>query len=288
MPVTFVGHPMAQHAATAASRRARARAAAARARAAGVRAAAGQPRVGARHARATCCSTPRCCCVRRVPTRASSCRSSTRPTRDRFEAAIYRRGLADLPLTMLYGHASDALRAADVGIVASGTATLEAALARQIFAVAGEEYNRSSDFFNKNIRDYEYETIVAMALEALNYENIVLVNAPFTKEIRSIDYINGLKSKLKKINASLVVVWVETSKEVCRQRMIARNSDRDSWKLAHWDEYIAGCNFDIPEALDDPNVKDDLLIFKNSSDAEFKTSLNQTVAILEESQGANI
>ncbi len=36
----------------------------------------------------------------------------------------------NLPITLLYGHAEDALRAADVGIVASGTATLEAALAR--------------------------------------------------------------------------------------------------------------------------------------------------------------
>ncbi|MCE7877996.1 MAG: lipid-A-disaccharide synthase, partial [Betaproteobacteria bacterium PRO3] len=36
----------------------------------------------------------------------------------------------ELPMTLLYGHANDALRAADVGIVASGTATLEAALAR--------------------------------------------------------------------------------------------------------------------------------------------------------------
>ena len=35
-----------------------------------------------------------------------------------------------MPITLLYGHAEDALRAADVGIVASGTATLEAALAR--------------------------------------------------------------------------------------------------------------------------------------------------------------
>jgi lipid-A-disaccharide synthase len=55
---------------------------------------------------------------------------ATRPTRDRFEASLYRLGLQALPLTLLYGHASDALRAADVGIVASGTATLEAALAR--------------------------------------------------------------------------------------------------------------------------------------------------------------
>ncbi len=54
---------------------------------------------------------------------------ATRPTRERFEAALYRLGLETLPLTLLYGHATDALRAADVGVVASGTATLEAALA---------------------------------------------------------------------------------------------------------------------------------------------------------------
>ena len=32
---------------------------------------------------------------------------ATRPTRDRFEAAIYRLGLEKLPLTLLYGHATD-------------------------------------------------------------------------------------------------------------------------------------------------------------------------------------
>ncbi len=54
----------------------------------------------------------------------------TRETRDRFEDARHRLGLGRLPITLLYGHADDALRAADVALVASGTATLEAALAR--------------------------------------------------------------------------------------------------------------------------------------------------------------
>ena len=155
-------------------------------------------------------------------------------------------------------------------------------LSKQIFIAAGKEYDRSSDFFNKNIRDYEYETIVALAMEALNYDDIVLINAPFTKEIRNMDYINGLKEKLKEKNTSLVVIWVETSIEVCRQRMVKRNSDRDTWKLTHWDEYISTCNFDVPVALDNPNIKDDFIIFKNSSDEEFNTSLKQTVATLEE------
>jgi len=55
---------------------------------------------------------------------------ATRATRDAFEEAMHRTGHANLPITLLYGHAEDALRAADVAVVASGTATLEAALAR--------------------------------------------------------------------------------------------------------------------------------------------------------------
>ena len=53
---------------------------------------------------------------------------ATRETRALFETALYRNDAADLPLTVLFGHAHDALAAAEVALVASGTATLEAAL----------------------------------------------------------------------------------------------------------------------------------------------------------------
>lgn len=154
-------------------------------------------------------------------------------------------------------------------------------LSKQIFVVAGEEYNRSSDFFEKNIRNYEYDAIVEIAMEALEYEDIVLINAPFTREIRDREYIGKLKARLSEKGASLVVIWVQTDVEVARQRMIKRNSDRDTWKLANWDQYIAGVNFDIPKELDDPNCRDDLLIFKNSSDEEFETSMKEIISILE-------
>lgn len=55
---------------------------------------------------------------------------ATRATRDRFETALAKHADSGLPVTLLYGHATDALQAADVALVASGTATLEAALAR--------------------------------------------------------------------------------------------------------------------------------------------------------------
>lgn len=157
-------------------------------------------------------------------------------------------------------------------------------LSRQIFAAAGQPYDRSSQFFEENIRDYEYDCIVALALEALDYDSIVLINAPFTREIRDMNYINRLKSKLAEKNAKLVTIWVQTSPEIVHERMIKRNSDRDTWKLAHWDEYIAGCNFSVPENLDDPDVKGDLIIFKNNNDDEFNDSMKHCLEMLETDQ----
>ncbi len=60
----------------------------------------------------------------------------SRETREMFEAALYRADAAELPLTILFGHARDALAACDVALVASGTATLEAALLKKPMVIA--------------------------------------------------------------------------------------------------------------------------------------------------------
>ena len=54
----------------------------------------------------------------------------TRETRQIFELAIFHEN-ESLPIQILFGHAHDAMEAADVVIVASGTATLEAALLKK-------------------------------------------------------------------------------------------------------------------------------------------------------------
>lgn len=148
-------------------------------------------------------------------------------------------------------------------------------LSKQIFKVANEEYNRSSDFFEENIRNEEYEVVLDLAMEALEYNDNVLINAPFTREIRDKAYIDHLKEVLKERDAKLVIVWVITDKEVCHQRMIERASDRDKWKLDNWDEYIASCNFDIPDTIMDPEDDLGLLLFHNSSEEEFNASLKE-------------
>ena len=56
------------------------------------------------------------------------CPTVTRDTRDLFERAVHAHERTDLPLTLLFGHSHEALAAADIALVASGTATLETAL----------------------------------------------------------------------------------------------------------------------------------------------------------------
>lgn len=108
-------------------------------------------------------------------------------------------------------------------------------LSNRVFAAAGEEINRSSKFFEENIRDYEYETIVDIDVEALEYDDIVLINAPFTKEVHNEETL-----ELKTVD------------------------------------------FSIPEPLERLDAGHDLILFHNSSDAEFDESMRSILPKLEE------
>ena len=154
-------------------------------------------------------------------------------------------------------------------------------LSKQIFKVAGEPYNRSSAFFQKEIRDYEYEVIVDIGLEALKYDDTVLINAPFTREIRDAQYIAGLKARLAEVGATLTVVWIVTDPEVCHQRMLKRNSDRDTWKLANWEEYIQTVDFSVPKTLELSDSGDGLILYHNSTDEMADASFARLLSILE-------
>lgn len=150
-------------------------------------------------------------------------------------------------------------------------------LSNRVFIAGGEPINRSSDFFEENIRNYEYDAILDIGFEALEYNDLVMINAPFTREVRNNDFILDLRQKLAKHGADLILIWVITDIEVCRKRMIARNSPRDTWKLENWDAYISRRDYSVPDL---PALEGCLVKFYNSSDDEYAESMERISNLL--------
>ena len=122
--------------ARAATDEARARAAPAARRQAGRRAAARQPPLRDRvHGAAPSCSR-RSAAARRSTTCISSARSCRARRATSSSARCTSMQRTDLPLKLLFGHSHEALAAGDVALVASGTATLEAALFKRPMVIA--------------------------------------------------------------------------------------------------------------------------------------------------------
>jgi lipid-A-disaccharide synthase len=86
------------------------------------------------------------------------CPTATRETRDMFELAVHQHQRTDLPLTLLFGHSHEALAAADIALVASGTATLEAALCKTPMVIA----YRQSAFTSALMRSLFYLPYVGL------------------------------------------------------------------------------------------------------------------------------
>ena len=78
----------------------------------------------------------------------------------------------------------------------------------------------------------------------------------------------------------MCVIWIVTDVAVCKARMMKRKSDRDTWKIEHWDEYVQRINFEIPEALRLENQPDSLLLYYNSDDTLADASFARILPIL--------
>lgn len=81
-----------------------------------------------------------------------------RRTRELFEAAIRRHAAWDLPIVRFHGHSRDAMAAADVVLLASGTATLEAMLLKRLMVVT----YRVSTLSYWLMRTFSHVRLVAM------------------------------------------------------------------------------------------------------------------------------
>ena len=153
-------------------------------------------------------------------------------------------------------------------------------LVRCAFRISGERFDMDGDFYAANIRPAEYSTILNIAFSSLRFADIVILNGPFGKEVRNSQYMQSLKKRAEELNAELILIWVQASIEICRERMMRRGSDRDTLKLEHFEEYAKNIDYSPPYALERDGAVSRLIVFDTRSDELTNLSFGETIKIL--------
>ena len=98
-------------------------------------------------------------------------------------------------------------------------------------------HDRDSPFYLKNLRDWEYAGLIAIAKENLQLGVNVILVGPFSTEIQSGKIFNpdqlGIPSE-----SSIKIAWIELAENEAKHRLEKRADPRDEWKLQHWDDYV--------------------------------------------------
>ncbi|CAB3808203.1 AAA family ATPase [Paraburkholderia fynbosensis] len=124
--------------------------------------------------------------------------------------------------------------------------------------LSGDPNDRDSPLFLQHLRDPEYRGLLDTARENLELGVSALVVAPLSREVRERRLFDRAWLGVG-ADVTLRVVWVHTSDEVARQRIVARANPNDAYKLAHWDEYRQRRFVPSGETCDD------LLMFDNTA-----------------------
>ncbi|APA84649.1 ATP-binding protein [Paraburkholderia sprentiae WSM5005] len=102
--------------------------------------------------------------------------------------------------------------------------------------LTGDPNDRDSPLFLQHLREPEYRGLIDTARDNLELGVSVLVVGPLSREVRERRLFDhtwlGVAPDVK-----LRVVWVHTSEDVARQRIVARANPNDAYKLAHWEDY---------------------------------------------------
>jgi predicted kinase len=108
--------------------------------------------------------------------------------------------------------------------------------AAAMHALTGDPNDRDSPLYLQYLRDPEYEGLLETARENLQLGVSVVVVGPLSREIRDRRLFDR---KWLGVGDDVVIriVWVFTSEETARSRIVARRNPNDAYKLAHWDEY---------------------------------------------------
>lgn len=130
-----------------------------------------------------------------------------------------------------------------------------------------DKNDRDSEFYKEHLRDLEYDTTKDICIDNLAAGQNVFMISPFTSELKNKAWIEEVVTaaglSLKQVDVKVVVVTL-SDMDVQKERIIERATERDTWKLNHWDnfkkrvEFVPEVNWSIPASS--------VRVFDNSGD----------------------
>lgn len=124
------------------------------------------------------------------------------------------------------------------------------------------KHDRESEQYLSLVRNLEYKTMMKIAIENLELGQGVICSAPFIKELLEQEWLEDLKFELDIIDAALDIVWIHVDSDTAKERIISRAAERDTWKLANWDQYLLNIPLDMPSGIEN------MIKFDNSASPE--------------------
>ncbi|GGL19164.1 hypothetical protein Sme01_36260 [Sphaerisporangium melleum] len=119
---------------------------------------------------------------------------------------------------------------------------------RLLISLGSDANDRHTELYLSEVRPLEYRCLMESAWDNLNCGTSAILSAPFITELRDEAWFTRLENRCAAKGIDVAAIWVRCDPESMREYIEFRGAARDAWKLANWEQYVAGLDVDNPPA----------------------------------------
>lgn len=100
------------------------------------------------------------------------------------------------------------------------------------------KHDCESETYVNQIKDFEYKTVIKIALDNIELGHSVVCCAPFIDEFNDSKWLNNINMEAERFCAEMIKIWIKVDLQTAYKRLVSRNAGQDQWKRTNWEDYI--------------------------------------------------